>query len=227
MSLFKYTWAYHDETGVNGWISKLHPNFDPSSPDLIVHDCFEHLPRGQKHGGAIDELMAIGARAWLRLESGWFYSKGFWQKPEETFASEVVRIARDFDLRGLAQFPPISPIDPDTEWDAILTKAIPLIPQGLIDEDAISEDDEPYTADDPALLNCLYWMRRGALAIQKRFRDKNPGDVMWLAECMERDLKRYERGEEGDELHVRIHEKDMEYDIKYLSFLDRPQWWDQ
>ena len=217
MSLFKYKWG-QDENGEEGWISELHPNFDASQGSLIVHDCFEHLPRGQKHGGAADELLALGARAWLRIDSGHYWSGITMQSPPVTWGSEIMNIERYMPLADIPRCKPIEPLELDCEDE--LAACLAHAAKDINGEHYYEDDYVPIEADDPHLINCLYWLRTGARAAVKRYKDRHPSDVMWLAEQMEKELRTFRHGEEGDRLHVRIHEKNLEYSIDHKPMYD-------
>jgi hypothetical protein len=219
MSLFIYKWG-EDDNGETGWISKMHDNFDVSYGDLIVHDVIEHFPRGHKHGGAVDELLALGARAWIRIESGWFWRGPYTKiQPKETWGYEIRRIAEHNDLDSIPRAKPIDEIESDCDCD--LVACLPFAAKEINEYhmEIENEDHVDLKGDEPDLVNCLYWFRRGVLAAQKRYKGRSADEVMWLADQMKEELTnpRFANAQDGDELHIRVHEKDMEFKITHKS----------
>jgi hypothetical protein len=224
MSTFTYKWDEHQESGIAGWISLNHPNFDPSDHRMMVHDVFEHFPRGHKHHYAVDELLALGARMYLRVESGWWWNQRYFGDPSETWANEINTIARAMYFK-LWQIPLTKPVTSEDmeeygleESDHTFINALEKAPDILIREAEAEDCIRSYTSVHPELLNMVYWMRRGAIGATKRYKGKNPWDVMYLAEQMEKELERsMPVGNYGDLLHVRLHEKNHDYSYKFVD----------
>lgn len=212
MSTHTFTWG-EDQHGNNGWVLNGYDNFDVTDPRLMAHDCLEHLPRGQKHGAAADELLALGARFYLRVSSGWWWSQrtlGMVSVPD-AWGRELERIHRD-DHGDLptCKLIPLDDEDMECEMQACLAAAVKEInsPQ--------EEDEEPYvTLESDFIVQAGAWLRAGYRAAIKRYKGTDPLNIMWLAECLEKEAASYTRGEEGDRLVITVHEKDQTATVTY------------
>ncbi len=98
----------------------------------------------------------------------------------------------------------------EDEIQATLVQAVRLINRELEYQD---DEREPYTLESPIILTMGAWMRRGVRACIARFKGRDACDVMWLGEQLDAATGKYQRGEDGDRLVVRVHEKDMEFTI--------------
>ena len=63
----------HDEYGFNGWRLKRHPTFEPVDARGVAHDLLEHAPRD--NGRVIEEMRALGAFTFTRIDSGLLYEE--------------------------------------------------------------------------------------------------------------------------------------------------------
>lgn len=222
MSLLIFNWD-EDEAGNTGWLAKGYPNFNVTQAGNFGHDCVEHFPRGIKHGAIADELMALGARLRLRVDSGWWWSQRFLANPSESFGYEL-----DYLLRAIRHGEQQEPANianilldecMDAEIDASIDIAVARANRELeFDGEWTDQGIGPYTADSPLLQNMGAWMRLGYRANEARFRGAYAIDVMDLQQQIDEEAAKpkYRGGDYGDQLHVRIHEKNMEYEIKLI-----------
>ena len=205
MSTNQYTWTT-DDNGSTGWLQDGRPNFDVAGGALIAHDVLEHLPRGQKHGPAEDELLALGARFYLRVASGWWWNQSYMTSVPNTWASELLNIYHS-NHGNLAPRAVVELDDEDMECEL----------QASLRDSAkmISEECEIELADDdPFIVNAGAWLRTGFRAAEKRYKGTDPLNIMWLAECIEKECDRF-KGEEGERLIVRVHEKDQTFTVTH------------
>lgn len=209
MSSLRFNWGT-DEQGNEGWISATHPNFWAADPRNIAHDVLEHFPRAEKHGAAADELLALGARFYLRVASGWWWSQGYMVMPPETWAGELRTVWDDLytDLPARAAAP-LDDEDMEAELQACLVKAVDVINEQI----ACSDDPELITLESYFIVNAGAWLRTGYRAAQKRFKGTDPLYIMGMAEQIEAEMKDYEHGEEGEVLTVRVNEKFQTFNI--------------
>jgi hypothetical protein len=218
MSLMIFHWD-EDEAGNEGWLAQGYPNFNVTFAGNFAHDVIEHFPRGLKHGPIADEAMALGARMHVRLDSGWWFAKSFMVTPAQTFAYEIHTLMREI-LDGGAEAPPTitePPIDGHME-DEIVEAVRQAVERTNSDIDnGDMHADEPYTEQSIEFVNIAAWMRRGYRACIERFKGRNPADIIWLGECLDKETEQYKHGEYGDKLYVRIHEKDMECSVRRVS----------
>jgi hypothetical protein len=217
MSSMEFVWG-QDDVGNDGWIAKGYLHFNPTSPGQFGHDCLEHFPRAMKHGQIADELLALGARLHVRVASGWWWNQKFRISPPESFGGELEYLMRHIH-DGIEEPAAITEPELDDDMDAEIEASIRHAVRITNRESSYADNDErePYTEDSPIMQTMAAWMRRGVRACAARFKDRHPTDVMHLSECLDRDSQQYARGEDGDRLIVRVHEKDMEY-----QFIHKP-----
>lgn len=210
MSTHNFTWA-EDQHGNEGWIMDGHPNFDAATPQNLVHDCLEHLPRGEKHGAAADELLALGARFYLRVASGWWWSKDFNITPPQQWSYELDTVHRDGGTPPPCVNVPLEDEDMEAELQAALVQAVDLISGELL-----ADELEPLTIDCDWIVHAGAWLRTGYRAAQKRYKGTDPLNIMWMAEQLEQELAkpRYRGEYPGERLTIRVHEKDQEFSIR-------------
>lgn len=212
MSTHRFTWG-EDVLGESGWLMDGHPNFWAAEPRNLAHDCLEHFPKGETHGPAADELLALGARFYLRGASGWWAQQRNRdpRSPIEIMATELVFLHRE--LGG--DVPPLANRllgEHDEDIDQMVSLAIDVITGNLGDEEL-----EPTFGP-----NCAAWLRAGYRAAIKRYKETDPLNIMWLAEQLEKELEQYAKAEDGEQLVVRIHEKDQEFKITF-----KPHFWNE
>ncbi|MPQ56254.1 hypothetical protein [Duganella sp. FT27W] len=219
MSTMNFKWG-RDERGMEGWVAEGYANFDVTMPGQFAHDVLEHLPRGLKHGQIADELMALGARLYARVKSEWWWSQGFRVGVPETWGMELVTLLTDIRAAGLSEpaliVEPLLNDDMDDEIEAALEYGALKANREFEYQaswDKSLQGQASYDAQSELFQNMAAWMRRGYRACVARFKDRRPADIMWLGELMDQEAKMYDRGEEGDKLSVRVHEKDMEFEF--------------
>jgi hypothetical protein len=226
-----FTWGM-DERGMHGWIADGYPNFDVTQPGTFSHDCLEHLPRGLKHGAIADELMALGARLFVRVKSEWWWTQRFNADPPESWGRELQILLQAIHW-GEQHAPPsiTEPLlddDMDDEIDDALENGARIANREheyMASHDQEAGEREPYTAESEPLQNMAAWLRRGYRAAVARFKGSNPADIMWLGECLDKEMRDYENGEHGDRLRIHIHEKDMEFKIAHRPIATSAQIW--
>lgn len=206
-----FQWREDEEHGGDGWIAKGYPNFNITAPGGFGHDCIEHLPRGFKHGAAADELMALGARWRVRVDSGWWNGRGYgYLAPENTWGSELDTILRNLGDECVTA--PKCKVPNSFYVGDILAEGVRVINRER------ERDDEPVvlTEDSDIIVNMGKWLQIGYEANEQRFRGVDGYDVMLLSERLDDLAKKHKYGEEGDLLHVRVHERDMDCSIRQI-----------
>ena len=229
MSTMIFEWK-EDKDGIEGWVAAGYENFNAVAINQFGHDCIEHFPRGQRHGAIADELLALGARLFIRVGSGWWMTQRDFPKPEFTWASELETLLRDMEDDSNACLPewakPAPPagehgaIDLESIIQAALVKTVPMANEYLFNGDP-DNDDKPFTLESRLIVRMGDWLRRGVHACRARYKDKHPDDIMWLQLQLDEAMQRYQTGESGQRLIVRIHERDMEYHITHKG----PAYW--
>jgi|GEM_PF-2963845 len=226
MSLMIFEWREDQEFGDFGWIAKDYPNFNITRGDTFAHDCLEHFPRGKRHGAAADELLALGARWWIRVDGGYWYQQRFLVTPEESWAQELENILRnlyfdpnDADSDGM----PAKPRRMLTKDESFCTNDIMAEAIRLINQERKHDHDENglVSEESPYIVRAEQWLRLGYAACRQRFKDASPSGIAWLTECMGEEANKYKHGDEGDLLYVRVHEKDQEFNFRHVSAYDR------
>lgn len=217
MSSMTFQWG-EDDRGNRGWIPKGYPHFDVVSAGQFGHDCLEHFPRGLKHGKIADELMALGARLHIRVKSEWWWSQSFRANPPESWGYELellMRAMRDGDGDAPALITePLLDDDMDDEISASIFQAVKVANRELAYQGSYDDHGQPdYEVESELMQNMAAWLRRGYRANIARFKGRAAHDIMWLGQQLDEEVAKYSRGDEGDQLIVRIHEKDMEYTI--------------
>jgi hypothetical protein len=214
-----FRWG-QDDRGNNGWIPKGYPHFDAVAPGQFAHDCLEHFPRGLKHGQIADELLALGARLYIRVKSEWWWTQSFRINPPDQWAAELELLMREMRDGGAAApaviTEPLLDDDMDDEIEAAVSKAVRVANRELAYQGSYDDHGHPdYEVESELMQSMAAWVRRGYRACVARFKGRAAYDVMWLGQQLDEAVARYSRGDEGDELIVRIHEKDMEYHITH------------
>lgn len=231
MSTMNFTWGM-DERGMHGWIADGYPNFDVTQPGMFSHDCLEHLPRGMKHGAIADELMALGARLYIRVKSEWWWSQRFLAEPPESWGRELQILLQAIQW-GEQPEPsiitePLLDDDMDDEIESALEHGARIANREheyMASHDLAAGEQEPYTADSALMQNMAAWLRRGYRAAVARFKERDPADIMWLGECLDKEMQKYGNGEDGDRLSVHVHEKDMEFKVAHRPIAMSEQIW--
>lgn len=207
MSTHHFTWG-EDPRGEDGWLLQGHPNFWAADPRNLVHDCLEHLPRGEQHGPAADELLALGARFYLRGTSGWWEQQAAGPFADRRNRVQLMTDELLFLHRELGDSIPYlesrSIGDYDCEINAIVANAVDAIAR-----DQIEEVDPSFGP------NCAAWLRAGYRAAVKRYKGTDPLNIMWLAEQLEARLQLFAQATHGEKLIIKIHEKDQEFKVTY------------
>lgn len=212
MSTLNFTWGT-DDSGERGWIAQGYPHFDTTPPQLMAHDVLEHLPRGMQHGAVADEALALGARLYLRMASGWLRTQPHqFGRPENLWYNEARRLLEADEVCAPAQAEPLT----DPAMDELLQKATKDAVDEYVDQRGYLSDFELETEEGNSrhnASNILNWMRIGYRAAIARYKDHDPLDVMWLAERLIDTVEEYQHGEEGDRLIIKVNEKDLEFTV--------------
>lgn len=219
MSLMIFEWREDEEFGGYGWIAKGYPNFNITAPGNFGHDCIEHFPRGLQRGPAIDELLALGARWRIRVDGGWWWQQRFWMTPEESFGGELHTILRNVGHTNMELPAPRNTPEAFCA-DDILTEAVRII-NSEYEQDISDGLERKLDVDSELIVNMGKWLQVGYAANEARFRGSSGYDVMELSLQLDEASKRYQHGEEGDCLYVRVHEKDMEFSIRQTTPYER------
>lgn len=238
MSRHVFVWG-RDAEGAVGWIAKGMPHFDASLGDTIGHDTMEHLPGGMKHGAIADEMLALGVRLYLRVESGWWYGKHFSQTPAATWSYEVVRQLEYIFFNDAPKPGPVRSVPTEDEigeeMELIISQATRKGIKEFNDERQQEEDCGGNAAlwvdpDGTLAKNMADWMRVGVRAGMKRW-NSPAGGVYEYAYAMEELARQVERigtgHEEGEELIVEINEARMRVDARKRDLSEiypEPEW---
>jgi hypothetical protein len=223
MSRHVFVWG-RDQEGATGWVLKNMPHFDASFGDTIGHDCMEHLPGGLKHGAIADEMLALGARLYLRVESGWWYAQNFFVTPTQTWTGEVMRQLEYILFNGTTQPGPVRSVPTEDEigeeMELIIAESVR---KGVekFNEEFGHDEYELRTLDliDPdgeLAKNLADWMRVGVRAAMQRWNSPAGShyDAAMIMEDLARRVERIgTRHEEGEELVVEINEARMRVDV--------------
>jgi hypothetical protein len=222
MSRHVYVWG-QDQEGATGWVMKDMPHFDASFGDTVGHDTMEHLPGGLKHGVIADEMLALGVRLYLRVESGWWYCQRFFGQPAETWSTEVFRQLEYIFLNGSPEPGPVRSVPTEDE----IGEEMELIISGATRDGieafnrefahGINEGVDPIDPNGELAKNMADWMRVGVRAGMKRW--CRPSGTHYDAAMLMEDLaRRVEKigthHEEGEELVVEINEAHMRVDVR-------------
>lgn len=214
MSSLIFDWTDCDIAANDGWLARGYPNFYASTGRGIAHDCVDHFPRGQKHGPYADELLALGARLWIWIESGEFFRlQGIsYTTPAKTWGGELQIIVDDSE--GLTDHPPAMIEEP--MLDDALDSEIECILDELIHRRGPSTS--VWEVDGPQIQNLGAWLRRGVRAARARYKGHQAFDVFQLYQRVTSACERIGSGEEGDKLIVRIHEKRLDVSVRLVSW---------
>jgi hypothetical protein len=216
MSRAVFVWGEDQQYGNTGWIRKGMPHFDAAFDDTIGHDTMEHLPGGMKHGAIADEMMALGVRLYLRVESGWWYCQQYFGDPVETWAGEVQRqLEYIFHDRTPEPGAPRSvPTEEEIgEEMELIIKQATLGGVRLFNREW-QDDPNPLVINPfgPLAKNMADWMRVGVRAGMQRWNRSSGSfhDAAILMESLGKKVKSMgTHHEEGEELVVEINEARM------------------
>jgi hypothetical protein len=224
MSEMIFDWKEHDDAGT-GWLARGYPNFGPTDWNQFGHDCMEHFPRGRTHGQIADELLALGARLYIRVAGGWWFTQRGFPTPAESWAGELEGLLRDmeddsrlhlpdFTQRPAPPAPEYRDVDMEKIIQAALVQAVARANEYLFNGDP-DNDDEPFTLESQLIVRMGDWLRRGVHACIKRYKGRDADDIMWLQIQLDEEVRDFQKpGSEEHRLVVRIHEKDMEYTVE-------------
>jgi hypothetical protein len=208
MSRMTFDWGTDDITGNTGWIARGYPHFYATeTADLLVHDCLEHLPGGTKHGGVADELMALGARWRIRVESGFWAEQRYFYRPETTFGQELSQLLIDLEGNNATIEPPrnVPEIDGWLPCEEIIQEALEY---HKANTDFFEEEESRQQFE----VMCD-WLKVGYQATFKRFgQDAHEWEIMELGKRLETRLKSV-CGDYGDTLKVVIDERALDFKV--------------
>lgn len=208
MSRMVFDWDLCEHTGVRGWIARGYPEFwAVDRADSIVHDCIEHLPGGIKHGPIADELMALGARWYVRVISGDFATAFY--APETTFGQELALMLRDLDGEGLEPPRNVPEIEDWLPCDDIIEEALQAY-QSDADSWSFNLNEEQTRS---VLEVMTDWLKVGLNSCQKRFNHANEYQLLCLSQELENALKSV-HGDYGDVLKVIVDERELDFKVE-------------
>lgn len=183
MGVSTLIWCEGDEETPAGWRLAGYEHFAPASMGAqVAHDCLEHVPGGLRHGRIADELMALGARFYTRVESGWWSTLSSGLPVRQQFGWEIFYLLSAIAEEGA---------DVPVEIDQLV------LPQPHVEDDiagafAFAEELEQQFRGkrwtDPRHYQASFvnWMRCGWRACVARYRGHSPGDVMGAVDRLTR-----------------------------------------
>ena len=208
-----FEWREDKEFGGNGWIPKGYPDFNAGDGLSIAHDTLEHFADGD--GSLSAEMEAFGSMLYIRVQSGWFYSRGNARGAAPNMGSDIARFLQqmrwqDMNLRNPGRTYRLGD-GLDDEIEAIITEGL----RQANDEEAYSGDEVPFRyTRDWKIQYMVGWMRKGYRRCKQRWHDAGPHQLSYLFDRIVRDVDdRFRTGDFGDELHVRVNNKTLEHSV--------------
>ena len=179
----RFVWIDSHDSGMHGWLPESVKDLDPFIPSDgfgICHDLLEHP---KMDGTMEDEMLALGAEWFIRIETGRINPYAMNQQPGWYMSAGA--LADSFRDGNYADLPVIRrPVGKNLEEfngnaEKILGEAFTRIKGDNPHEDADERREfEQYAAQ--WLPTALNWMRRGYLLAQRRYKDANlAADLFW------------------------------------------------
>lgn len=214
MSRTIFEWREDEEFGGYGWIPKGKPHFNANEGLGIAHDTLEHFPADANVETMDAEMRAFGAMLYMRVESGWYYQNAYRGAADVHLGSDIGRFLQEvrFDQWKLTNPGITRRIDEtmEDEMDAIFKTAIKNANEW--------RDDDPHFKLDHTTDWMRGWMRRGYRACIKRYHGAKPHELAYLFDQVKETVdKQYERGDEGQELHVLVNHKTLELKLRRVE----------
>lgn len=231
MLVRRFVYGIDDDFGNAGWILPGVPGYNAGDGLTVAHDTLEHRPND--NGTVEDELMALGALLWLRVETGYqaqYFPNGLHAGTHMIVTGDISRM-----LLNLVQ---------DVAQDDCLLQALPRASRPLSDDDAeqsmrkaVAESiastiaETGYQSIDPELVQawnaklqepetydrCLGWLRAGYRNAKRRY--PRPEDIAFrVFQVVRSEADRIARfAEEGDELQVVINLKKAQASVRHIE----------
>lgn len=154
-----FEFAEHHDFGTKGWRMRKHPTFDPIDGTGVAHDLLEH--RAGDKGSVLEEMQALGAFAFIRMESGLMRQRYRGNMSDAAIVgSDILQVYRDKVFEGkTSELMPTSSTKSKAlgygEYDKMFQEALACVYR--------SWDDEVHESDAP--LKDTFFQGDGALAI--------------------------------------------------------------
>lgn len=218
-----FVFAHDPDSGNDGWRPKNLVDFAPGNPYLVAHDTLEHFPNDT--GTLADEIRALGAYAFVRIDSGYVFKSTIFSNPDRVLArviaSTIADTISDSDMCDLADAPGTLPLNPSRYGhakDAMLQRAIGhaismLASDYLKDSEFAEEVQSPEFA-----ANLLSWLRIGYRAAHRRY-DGDANRAGYFMEETAAQVGKLNAGRElmyGDEMRVSVSVARMEVSVKFF-----------
>ena len=211
------------DSGFEGWRPKDLVDFNPGNQYLVAHDTMEHFANDT--GTLADEIRALGAFAFVRIDSGYAFKNTIFSNRDmilaRVIASTIADDIRDRDSCDLADAPGTLPLNPARYGhakDQMMQRAIQLAIPMLTNEWDLgnSEFAEEFNSPEFAA-NLLGWLRIGYRAAHRRYRgDANLAGHLMQSTCEKvAKLKTQHNLAYGDEMRVSISVARMEVSVKF------------
>jgi hypothetical protein len=217
MSKSTFIWGY-DHNGHEGWVMKGMPHFDTTEPSNFAHDCLEHFPGGMKHGAVADEMMAVGARLWLRVASDYWGNQPDFGDATEIWTDEVAtQLAYIHERRTPEPKAPRKRRVLDltnskmAELEDIIATSTAL-GQAVFNAEQESTGGPFYVpVHAPIIDHMADWMRIGVLAAVERYHELNNW-MVWRGDALDKAVLALnnENREHGDRLTIIVNESNAE-----------------
>jgi len=196
------------ESGSMGWgLKNAPPEFNAEVGLLVAHDTLEHFPNTT--GSWEDELMALGAVAFIRGESGYFSDK-YYPLPQDNISVDVANCFYFFlgSRRDIKPLKKTRGLNNEFEANYIISEAVNIALNQCRDE----------TGDRPSLstiANVTEWLKLGYRKSKRRYRGVESHEMLCLFTSIQRDVDDLEhQAEEGCELRVSVDVTNQTVDVK-------------
>jgi hypothetical protein len=202
-----FVYGTDDDSGITGWRPKDNPMFMPGDGLLVAHDTLEHF--ADDTGTLEDELRALGALSFIRLDSGMAFLRNPYMSRDAILGgliySTVSDAARD-NVQEIAEPPRTACLDEDVYGDRVnddMAKAVSTA-IALLTAESASEQPLAYLLSKEASLRIRGWLRIGYRAAHKRFRGDCCGAETLLKDVWNqvKAINHQNEPSEGDELRV-------------------------
>ena len=209
-----FVYAQDADSGLIGWRPLDQAEFSPGDPMLVAHDTLEHFANDT--GALTDELRALGAFAFIRIDTGFVNERGLHMTGEEILASLVESTIRRAlmdsvyeEIREIAPPPPTRRLNaevygdwPDAWFQNGAAKGVELLRKELQHNE--DSDLAEVLCTSETVARVADWLRIGYRAAFKRYR----GDcnrALLLLKQIQRDVDEVNKSNDvefGDKLRV-------------------------
>ncbi|GAC1605836.1 MAG: hypothetical protein NVS3B3_04490 [Aquirhabdus sp.] len=211
-----FEWREDQEFGGEGWILKGFPNFNASTGRGIAHDTLEHFKGGD--GSLADEMLAFGAMLHIRGESGWFESlPTIDNRLEAQMGFDIARFLQELRWGNVyLRKPPRTYRLKDADLEYALYD---IVNEGVKVANCERDEDAEMFQPGFATANMIHWMRVGYRKAIRRFKGNRPHDIAYCFDTIARKVDLgFNRGDLGDELHVRVNTESLVVSIRRKEF---------